>query len=434
MLTLLLVLLPSVAFGAATTQHITYKVYVAYNSVDTEEYDVEAGEMFDLGQLYDALDKGKYDLGIPGAILAGWYVNGEIITEPIEIAINTDTKIRPYLSYQIPGGGDGGEDVPESQEPDPPAPEPIMYTVVVDPGNGDTPATYTVEEGSSVNPLIEDIPKKDGYKFIRWMNKDNPDLPVYEQTVYSNMLIVAEWEKQYTITVYFNSNNTLTMEAPEDRGYPIEDLDKYLEGVGGPDFREGYIVKGWSINGQLFEGNTFVVKEDTYIEPYYEAIRSPNPQEPEIQQPEIVPADPPTEDPKAEPEEPKVEEPVVEEPKTEEPKEEQPIVEEPKEDEPGNEEQPGEEKEDNPVKTKVKVKTKYETVYKTKYVTVEKPVYKTIEKPIYKEKVVEKPVYKEKNVEVPVKDVDYIILIALLLLADIVGFGGWRIERKKNRK
>lgn len=425
LLTLLLVLLPSVAFGAAQQQHTVYKVYAIYNSVDEEVYDVEAGEMFDLSQLYDAVDKGKYGLGIPGATLAGWYVNGDIITEPIEIVITSDTKIKPYLSYQISGGDGDGEDVPESQEPDPPTSEPVMYTVVVDPGNGDTPATYTVEEGNNVNPLIENIPKKDGYKFIRWVNKDNPDMPVYEQTVYSNMLIEAEWEKQYTITVYFNSNNTLTMEAPEDRGYPVGDLDKYLEGVGGPDFREGYIVKGWSINGQLFEGDTFVVKGDTYIEPYYEAIRSPNPQDPETQQPEIKPADPPTEDPK-------VEEPVVEEPK-----EEQPVVEEPKEDEPGNEEQPGEEKEDNPVKTKVKVKTKYETVYKTKYVTVEKPVYKTIEKPVYKEKIVEKPVYKEKKVEVPVKDVDnvdYIILIALLLLADIVGFRGWHIERKKNRK
>ena len=116
-------------------------------------------------------------------------------------------------------------------------------------------ATITV--GAEKDGTIKE-PSLEGYEFLGWNTKADGTGTAYETgaqiDVTESMTFYAQWKQipKYEVTYTLN-NAARNAEIPPAAEYQETTIFELPEA----EDREGYIFSGWSVNGEIIEGNTF---------------------------------------------------------------------------------------------------------------------------------------------------------------------------------
>ncbi len=112
---------------------------------------------------------------------------------------------------------------------------PITYTIILYPANGESPQIeyYTIESTT----FTLDKPTKLGYTFNGWYNESDTKISVITKgNYYTDMELTAKWTvKNYEIVYHVNGGDTLTNDV-----YTVEE-EKVLKNP----TRTGYVFRGW---------------------------------------------------------------------------------------------------------------------------------------------------------------------------------------------
>ena len=125
------------------------------------------------------------------------------------------------------------------------------FTIVFDTNGGSLITNVEVKNGEVVK--LPEVPIKEGYKFIGWVNEEGKVI-TNGTKVDKDLTLKAEWvsNKAKTITAKFNTDG-----GSEIDGIIIEKGKNILLPV--EPVREGYIFVGWAdSNGKLVTGNLIV--------------------------------------------------------------------------------------------------------------------------------------------------------------------------------
>ena len=152
-------------------------------------------------------------------------------------------------------------------------PATVEHTVTVDPGNGDEPATYKVEDGK---PFTQpDTPTRDGYEFTGWQ-VDGKDYD-FTQPVTADLTLTGTWSKKETPTPAIH---TVTFDT--DGGEPAITAQTITHGklAGMPvsPSKTGYRFAGWYHGDARFDFLT-PVTEDITLTAHWEQKETPKPDE-----------------------------------------------------------------------------------------------------------------------------------------------------------
>lgn len=125
--------------------------------------------------------------------------------------------------------------------------------------NGGTGLTSkTITYGSSLE--IPDVPKKEGYKFLKWM-LNNEEFS-FNTPITKDITLNAIWEKIEYVTVEYDT----------DGGIPLDNMtiEKYSKITTLPTpAKEGYIFKEWQLNGNPFDVDT-IIETNIVLKAIYE--------------------------------------------------------------------------------------------------------------------------------------------------------------------
>lgn len=129
----------------------------------------------------------------------------------------------------------------------------ITYNVSFDTNGGTLIETQIVEEGNKVSRPVN--PLKEGYEFIEWTYLG--ETYDFNESVSSDMTLKAKWEikkETVTYTVKFNTDGGTIIE-----NQTIKEGEKVVE----PETpkKDGYIFKGWTLNGKDFDFDETVNKD-----------------------------------------------------------------------------------------------------------------------------------------------------------------------------
>ena len=148
--------------------------------------------------------------------------------------------------------------------------------------NGGTTDTtlYTGYDGSLAVELPDDV-AKDGYYYVGWtVENDGADGATYSidepqmgviipVDTYGNLTARAHYVKKNDVTVNANGGK---FNDGTDIKHVITDVDGKIELPEDPT-REGYIFKGWEIDGKGYDPNEDVITEDTELKAKWEIIK-----------------------------------------------------------------------------------------------------------------------------------------------------------------
>lgn len=226
-------------FNSKVTDNITLVAYWERNNVGTASYykisfDLNGGSGKASTQLV-ASGKNVTKPSSPtriGYTFAGWYLNNK--------AYNFNNRVNSNMTLVAKWTKNSDKAA--------------YYTVSFNENTGDTkvPSQKVVSGGKATKP--ED-PKKEGFVFLGWYYKDR--LYDFDKPVTKSITLGAAW-RSYTSTKYyiisFDTNGGKEKLANQD----VAEGGK-VKKPSNPT-RNGYIFKGWYLNGQKYDFNTPVTK------------------------------------------------------------------------------------------------------------------------------------------------------------------------------
>jgi len=145
------------------------------------------------------------------------------------------------------------------------------YNVSFDTNGGNAVSSQTVEENNKVVKPTD--PTKEGYIFVEWiLNSATYD---FNSVVTKDLVLTAKWEKvnedteKYTIKFNTDGGTTIPNQVIE-KGNKVERPSNLT--------KTGYIFKGWTLNGSVYNFSTKVTKNIT-LEASWKKIETNNQEE-----------------------------------------------------------------------------------------------------------------------------------------------------------
>lgn len=217
--------------GYVTPAAKTERIKADGSSIITYQYDLERKELaLDNVEFIEdgSSTAGEYKYGYPISLTAkncegydfiGWHddINDAIVSEDLtySFTLTIDTKLTPIYEKQ-------------------------KFTVVIDPGNGESSTTINnIEYGTLLSEILPS-PTKTGYHFAGWTDQDSHEV-AGEDKVVSAMTITGHFDAN-TYTVVFNPNTGSG--SMEDQEFTYDDEAVALRENSFE--RPGYKFVGWS--------------------------------------------------------------------------------------------------------------------------------------------------------------------------------------------
>lgn len=181
-----------------------------------------------------------------GYTFAGWYdaVTGTKVSDNAEytFAVTENTALTAQFT--------------KSEEPDPE--ETHTVTLVV----GDNETTQTVKDGETAEKPED--PTKAGHRFDGWFKDGSEEEFNFEQPITEDVTLTAKFEA-YTVIPYNDGNGSVSATTMDKNGYVTVSAEA----------NEGYIFKGWAIDGKIVSYDkeyAFIPVKDTVITAVFVAV------------------------------------------------------------------------------------------------------------------------------------------------------------------
>lgn len=127
----------------------------------------------------------------------------------------------------------------------------LKYTITYDSNGGSEVKAQEVVSGTKANP--PEVPTRKGYIFKRW-NLYGSEYK-FNREVTSDITLVAEWKKTYVVNFY-----------SKERLYSSQVVEEGLNATSTPaPVNEGYIFKGWTLDGKNYDFTMPVNNDMTLI-------------------------------------------------------------------------------------------------------------------------------------------------------------------------
>ena len=135
----------------------------------------------------------------------------------------------------------------------------LKHTITYDSNGGSEVAAQEVVSGTEAIP--PEVPTRKGYIFKRW-NLYGSEYK-FNKKVTDDITLVAEWKKTYVVNYY-----------SKDRLYSSQTVEEGLNATSTPAPKnDGYIFKGWTLDGTSYDFSTPVMNDITLIALWKKAFK-----------------------------------------------------------------------------------------------------------------------------------------------------------------